>query len=133
MNIVGSFNKWISQQSNVRDEEAQDLSQFDPPLTRTSLVMRIVVILVTVICYLCTYLIIQESKTLLGADQETPIHFNHAIALLVTLQLVAFSLTIYKEHGIISETAMVALAASIPIFIASWSFFYLKTTTADSR
>lgn len=133
MNMVYNFNKWISKQSNIRDEEAQDLSQFDPPLTRTSLIMRVVVILITLSCYMGTYLVIQESKALLGGDQEIPIHFNHAVALLVTLQLIAFSLTIFKEDGIISESAMVALLASVPILIASWSYYHLKLTVSETR
>lgn len=81
-----------------------------------------------------TYLIIQESKALLGSDGDIPVHFNHAIALLVTLQIVAFSTTIYKEGGVLSESALVALVASIPIFIAAWSYYHLKVSiSAQSR
>lgn len=136
MEMISSFNKWISQMSNIRDENSRDLSTWEPPLTRGSIMTRFLVILITLASYVAAYMIIQESKRLilqeLGLNEsEMPIQFNQAIAMLVTLQLIAFSMTIYKESGILSETAMVTLAASIPIFIAAWSFYHLKATTAS--
>lgn len=133
MDIIKNFNRWISSLANIRDENSQDLSQWEPPLTRTSIAVRFVIILITIASYMAAYMIIQESKSLLGSEQETPIQFHHAIAMLVTLQLVCFSATIYKEEGVLSETAMVAMVASMPIFIASWSYFFLRAATADSR
>jgi hypothetical protein len=134
LDMLRAFNRWISKLSNVRDEDSNDLSTWEPPLTRGSIVMRFVIILITVAGYLGTYMIVHEAKQLLGVDDPTvPIHFNQAISLLVTLQLIALSSTIYKEAGVLSESAMVALAASVPIFIASWSYYHMKTTTASSR
>lgn len=136
LEIINAFNKWISRLSNLRDDNSRDLSSWDPPLTRGSIIMRFVVILITISSYLAAYMIIQESKALLFdelklSEQEVPIQFHYAIAMLVTLQLIAFSATIYKESGILSETAMVALAASVPIYISVWSFYHLKTATAS--
>lgn len=134
MDILKVFNRWISKLSNVRDDDSSDLSRWEPPLTRGSIVMRFVVILITVASYLGSYMVIQEAKQLLGADDQTiPIHFHHAISLLVTLQLIALTSTIYKEAGVLSESAMVALTASVPIFIASWSFYHIQTKAASSR
>jgi len=135
MEITSAFNKWISRMSNIRDENSMDLSSWDPPLTRGSIVTRILVIFITIASYSGAYMIIQESKSLLSSDlglneQDVPIQFNQAIAILVTLQVVAFSATIYKESGILSQTAMVTLVASVPIFISVWSYYHLKTTVA---
>ena len=130
MDLVKAVNRWISTQSNIRDEETQDLSSWEPPLTRTSIFIRTLVILMTIAGYIATYLMIQESKSLLGT--ETPVLFNHTIAVLVSLQLIAISATIYKEEGILSESAMVALIASIPIFIAAWLFQHAKMTAEST-
>lgn len=132
LDMLRNFNRWLSEKSNVRDEEAHDLSSWEPPLARTSIVTRFVVILITVFSYIGVHMIVQESKSLLGTSDDIPVNFNHAIAALVTLQLIAFSATIYKEEGILSESALVALFASIPIFIASWSYYHLKDTTSSS-
>lgn len=134
MEMIRNFNRWISSLSNIRDENSQDLSSWEPPLTRASITVRFVVVLIAIASYIATYMIIQESKALLGHDvKEVPIQFNHAIAMLVTLQLISLSATIYKEEGILSETAIVALVASVPIFIASWSYYHLKATSISSR
>lgn len=131
VDIVRSFNRWISRQSNIRDEDSQDLSNWEPPLTRGSLLTRISVVLLALASYVGTYFIIQEAKQWLDATGlDVPIQFNHAIAMLVTLQLVAFTATIYKEEGILSETAIIALTAAIPIFIASWSYHNMKTSSS---
>lgn len=133
MEMINAFNKWMSSASNIRDDDPRDLASWEPPLSRGSMVMRFVIVLTAVACYIGTYLTIQESKSLLGFNyHDVPIQFNHAIALLVTLQLIALTATIYKEEGILSECAMVALVAAVPIFIASWSFNHLKAEV-DSR
>lgn len=127
MEMLKAFNKWIAKLSNIRDETSHDLSTWDPPLSRGSVAMRFVVILITIVSYIVSYMLIQESKILLGADdQAVPLQFKHAIALMVTLQLVALTATMYNEEGILSESAMVATTATAPIFIASWSFYHLK-------
>lgn len=134
MEMLRKFNKWIADLSNIRDEDSHDLSSWDPPLTRGSILARVVVILITIACYIGTYMIVRDSKTLLGVDdKQIPIQFNHAIALLVTLQVISFFATIYKEDGILSETACVALTAAVPIFIASWSYNSLKEAKSSSR
>lgn len=128
MDMVKAFNKWIANQSNVREDDSHDLSSWEPPLSRGSVVMRFVVILITIASYIATYLLVQESKTLLGiSENDIPVQFNHAFSLLVTLQLISFTATIYKDDGILSESAMVVLTATVPIFIAAWSFNHLKT------
>lgn len=133
MDMLKSFNRWISTLANVRDDDSQDLSSWEPPLTRGAVIARIFIILITIFSYIGVYLIIQESKSLLGTGSDIPVNFNHAIAALVTLQVLAFSATIYKEEGVLSESALVALLASIPIFIASWSYYHLKETSDASR
>lgn len=132
MDMLGSFNKWLAAQANARDESSNDLSTWDPPLTRGAVFVRLVIILITISSYILTYVVLLESKGWHGQGEDVPLNFNQAIAALVTLQLIAFSTTIYKEEGVISESAMVALLASVPIFIASWSYHNLKETT-DSR
>lgn len=126
IDMIRTFNQWLSEKSNLRDEESHDLSTWDPPLARESIVARFFVILITILSYIGVYIIIQESKHLLTLEDNIPVHFNHAIAALVTLQLIAFSATVYKEEGILSESALVALVAAIPILIASWSYHNLK-------
>lgn len=134
MEMLRSLNRWISHMSNIRDEDSNDLSNWEPPLTRGSIIMRFVVLLLTLASYLATYMIVQESKQLLGVDEKVfPIQFNHAIALLVTLQLISVTTTVYKENGILSESAMVCLTAAVPIFIASWSYYHMKTAQVSSR
>lgn len=132
MDMVKRFNKWMSEKANVRDEDSHDLSTWEPPLARESIVARFFVILITLLSYIGVYIIIQESKVFLGTGDDVPIHFNQAIAALVTLQLIAFSATVYKEEGILSESALVALVASIPILIASWSYYHLKEVGSES-
>lgn len=134
--MIKNFNRWLTKLANVRDEESQDLSNWEPPLTRGSLTVRAFVILLTLLSYIGIYFIIQESKSLLSfssQEQEIPLTFNHAIAVLVTLQLIALSLTIYKEDGILSESAMIALLASVPIFVASLSYYHAKQTHLSLR
>jgi len=133
IDMIKSFNKWISTHANVRDEASQDLSNWEPPLTRTSLLVRTFVVLISIFSYIATYVLIQESKFLLSVADQVPINFNHAFAALVTLQVIAFSATIYKDEGILSESAMVALLAAVPIFIASWSYHNLRQTSDSSR
>lgn len=133
MDMIRKFNKWMSEKSNIRDEESHDLSTWDPPLARESIVARFFVILITLISYIGVYVIIQESKSFLESGGDVPVHFNHAIAALVTLQLIAFSATVYKEEGILSESALVALVASVPILIASWSYYHLKEVANETR
>lgn len=126
IDMISSFNKWIAEKSHIRDEDSS-LASWEPPLSTISILVRIFVILMTILSYLAVYTIVQESKALLTlVGGEIPVNFNHTIAALVTLQLIAVSATIYKEEGILSESAMIALLASIPIFIASWSFYNLK-------
>ena len=134
MEMVQNFNKWISHLSNQREDDSHDLSSWEPRLSREAIMMRFAVILITICCYIGAYSIVRQSKSLLQNDlglgeQDIPVQFHYAIAALVTLQLIAFSATIYKESGILSETAMVAFTASVPIFIAAWSFYHLKKST----
>lgn len=133
MDMIRKFNKWMSEKANVRDEESHDLSTWDPPLARESIVARFFVILITIVSYIGVYIVIQESKSLLELGGDVPVQFNHAIAALVTLQLIAFSATIFKEEGILSESALAAFVASIPILIASWSYYHLKEVADESR
>lgn len=134
--MIRSFNRWLTKLANVRDEESQDLSNWEPPLTRSSIIVRAFVILMTLLSYAGVFAIIQQSKSFLAqaiGEEEIPVTFNHAIAALVTLQLIAISLTIYKEDGILSESAMIALLASVPIFVASLSYYHAKQTHLSSR
>lgn len=134
LDMIKSFSKWISHHANIHDTESQDLDQWEPPLTRTSITVRALVIILTILSYLGVYLVIQESKNLLNLGESVPIQFNQAIAALVTLQLIALSATIYREEGILSQSALVCLASSLPIFIAAWSYYHLtETTRANSR
>lgn len=97
--------------------------------------MRAFVILLTLFSYVGVYVIIQESKNLLSypnTEDNVPQTFNHAIAALVTLQLIALSMTIYKEEGILSESAMISFLAAVPIFIASLSYYHAKQTHLNS-
>lgn len=132
--MVKSFNTWIAKLSNIRDEDSADISNWDQPLSRGAVVARTFVIALTFSSYIASFWIIQEGRNLLELDGiNTPINFSHAIAALVTLQLIALTTTIYKEEGIISESAMVTLVASVPIFIASWSFYNLSSKEAETR
>lgn len=133
LEMIKAFNKWMGTWSNMREDDSHDLASWEPPLSRGSIFMRFVVILITIASYISTYLLVQEAKILLNFEnKDVPIQFNHAIALLVTLQLIAFTATIYKEEGILSESAMIAFTASVPIFIAAWSYNHLKAE-ADLR
>lgn len=134
MDMIKTFNRWISRKANVRDEEAHDLSTWDPPLATSSIIARTFVILLTISSYVGVYYIINQSKILIDSSGQSvvPLNFNHAIAALVTLQLIAAAATIYKDDGIISESALVCLAASIPILIASWSFNELMSYKQES-
>lgn len=135
LGLIKSLNRWLSKLANVRDEGSQDLSNWEPPLTRVSLTMRAFVILLTLFSYVGVYVIIQESKNLLSypnTEDNVPQTFNHAIAALVTLQLIALSMTIYKEEGILSESAMISFLAAVPIFIASLSYYHAKQTHLNS-
>lgn len=134
LDMVGSLNRWIANQSNARAEHNSDLSSWDSPLTRGAVLARIFVITLTFISYIGAFLLVQQSKDLLEyCSCDVPINFSHTIAALVTLQLIALTATIYKEEGIISESAMVAQVAAIPVFIASWSFHHLKVKESGSR
>lgn len=134
LDMIGRFNRWIAHMSNIRDENSTDISNWDPPLTRAAIIARIVVIILTFISYLGAFLVVQEGKVLLeSTGSDIPLNFNHAIAALVTLQLIALTATIYKEEGIVSESAMVSLVATIPIFVASWSFYHLRGKNSGSR
>lgn len=133
MDLIKKFNSWISQQSNIRNEDSHDLSSWEPPLAVSSILARTVVILISLFSYVGVYLIIQESKSLIGNTDDVPCNFSHAIAALVTLQLIALTVTIYKDEGIISESAMIALAATVPILIASWSYSNLLESHSKSR
>lgn len=136
MRIIHNLNSWISGKANSRDEGAHDLSSWEPPLARSSILARLFIILLTIASYACAYLVVYQSKTLLSSVdlKDQPLNFNHAIATLVTLQIIAVTITIYKDEGIISEMALVCLASSIPILIASWSYNQLtnNTTTLTS-
>lgn len=131
--LMKKFNSWISQQSNIRNEDSHDLSSWEPPLAISSIVARAFVVLLSIFSYIGTYLVIQESRTLIGYSDDVPCNFSHAIAALITLQLIALTVTIYKEEGIISESAMIALVASIPLLIASWSYSNLIESHLKSR
>lgn len=134
LDIIRSFNRWLASLSQIRDEDSQDLSSWEPPLTRGSILVRGLIILLTLFSYVGVYIIVQESKQFLGLDEtNVPLIFNHAIAAIVTLQLISISLTIYKEEGVLSESAMVCLLASVPIFIASLSYYHAKQTHLISR
>lgn len=130
MDIIGSFNRWISECSHTREEDSS-LANWEPPLATTSIIARVAIILTTILAYLGVYMILEESKVLLDLAEGsgTVINFSHTIAALITLQLIALSATIYKEEGVISESAMIALLAALPIFIACWSYNNLKVTT----
>lgn len=133
MDLIKKFNKWISTRSNIRNEDSNDLSSWEPPLATSSIVARTFVILITIFSYVGTYLIVQESKSLIGSSESVPCNFNHAFAALITLQLIALTVTIYKEEGILSESAMIALFASVPILVASWSYSNLIESHTKSR
>lgn len=133
MDLIKRFNKWISAQSNIRNEDSHDLSSWEPPLATSSIVARTFVILITILSYVGVYLTVQESKSLIGYSDNVPCNFNHAIAALITLQLIALTMTVYKEEGILSESAMIALFASIPILVASWSYSNLIESHTKSR
>lgn len=134
MDVIRKFSKWISKRANIRDEEAHDLSTWDPPLARSSIVARFFIILITIASYAGTYYFIYKSRLYLSSTGDShPLNFNHAIAALVTLQLISASATIYKEDGVISESALVCLAAAGPILIASWSYEQMMTKHNSSR
>lgn len=119
--------------ANIRDEDSHDLSSWEPPLATGSIVARIFVILITILSYIGVYMIIQESKSLLGQADNVPSNFSNAMNALITLQIIALTTTIYKEEGILSESAMIALLASIPILVASWSYSNLIESHTKSR
>lgn len=133
--MIKSFNKWISEKANVREDDIHDLSNWEPPLARTSIIARIAVIFLTILSYIAVFMVLQESRSyvnLASDNTNAPVNFQHAIAGLVTLQLIAASATIYKEEGILSESALIALLASVPIYIASWSYYHLLKENSAS-
>lgn len=132
LHFIRTVNRWMSDISNRRQQDSDDLSAWEPPLTTGAFFARILVVLIAIAGYIFTYEIIHQSKTLLSiTDNEAELnHFNNAIAMLVTLQIISFFATLYKDEGIVSESSMVVLAASIPIFIASWYYNSLKGSTS---
>lgn len=142
LRLIKEFNKWLSQMANVHDEDSLDLSHWEPPLTRGSIVTRTFMIIIFLASYLCAYLVVQDAKAFLiptselnnsELNSDVPIIFSHAIAALVTLQLLAFCATMTKDEGIISESGMIVLVASLPIFLAAWSYHQLKVDATSSR
>lgn len=132
--FIRRINRWIPASANARDENSQDLSTWEPPLSSQAIITRLFVLVITIASYFGVYMIIQEAKMLLGPSHDIPVNFNHAISALVTLQLIAFAATIYKEEGILSESALICLLASVPILVAAWSYNHLKeSTNAKSR
>lgn len=132
LDMVKSLNKWIASKANNVDDDPHDLSRWEPPLARSSIAIRILIIVITIASYFAAYWIVQESRLLLKSEDHVPVQFNQAIAALVTLQLIALSTTIYKEEGVISESALVTLVASLPILIASWSYFHLSESAKQN-
>lgn len=123
LEILRKFNRWLSKKANARDHLAHDISSWDPPLARDALCARIGVIVLMIASYIGSYLLLEKSQltlTQFPAAGSIPIIFEQAKVLLITLQALAILTTLFKDEGIISESAMICLVSSICILVASY-------------
>lgn len=129
LEILRKFNRWISKKANKREDIRNDPYTWEAPLSRGAVAARIVVVMISLISYIGTYMMIGLCQSnLYKSTGFIPAIFEQSLVVLITLQFIAMTATILKEEGIISETALICLSSTTGIFIASLHQFKVMTS-----
>ncbi|KAG9509498.1 Hydroxyacid oxidase 1, partial [Fragariocoptes setiger] len=125
MELVTSFGRWLSHKANeVSDDSESSITWTDlneDNYTRSARIYRVLIIMLSIACYIITFFIFKQTYTLLPANGP-PVMFTHALIGFTTFHTLAIVVTLFKDNGIITNPAFTAIVASGPIYLAAWFY-----------